>query len=102
MRVMPLSIDEARLQAFCREYGVAELSLFGSILRDDFSPSSDVDVLITLRPGRTMTLEADMEMREKLSAMFGGRPVDMLRREYLKNPYRKAEILRTREVLYAE
>ena len=102
MRTLPIFIDPQRLDDFCRRYRVAELSLFGSILREDFGPASDVDVLIALCSGVTMTLEADMAMREELSAMFEGRSVDMVRREYLKNPYRKAEIMRTREILYAE
>ena len=104
---MPVSmenrgVDTQTLADFCRRWAVRELSLFGSILREDFKPSSDVDVLIALRAGTTMTLEAYLAMREELSAMFGGRAVDIVRLEYLKNPYRKREILRTREVIYAE
>lgn len=104
---MPITIEERGVDApalaeFCRRWGVRELSLFGSILRDDFGPASDVDVLIALRTGITMTLEAYLAMREELSAMFGRRGVDIVRLEYLKNPFRKREILRTREVIYAE
>ncbi len=102
MRTLPIALDETALAAFCRRYGVRELSLFGSILRDDFGPASDVDVSIALRPDTTMTLEAHLAMREELSRIFAGREVDMVRQEYLKKPYRKAEIMRTREVVYAE
>jgi len=90
-----------QIEDFCRKYGVAELSLFGSILRDDFGPGSDIDVLIALEPGRTMTLELDTEMRQALSAMFGGREVDLVQKRLLTNPFRRHEILRTREILYA-
>jgi uncharacterized protein len=102
MPTLSAEIDLQAIRAFCQRWGVREFSLFGSILREDFGPDSDVDVLIALRAGTTMTLEAHMAMREELSRMFGGREVDMVRREYLKNPYRKAEIMRTREVVYAE
>ena len=102
MQTLATEIGREGIAAFCRKWGVGEFSLFGSILREDFGPESDVDVLIALRAGTTMTLEAHMAMREEISGMFGGREVDMVRREYLKNPYRKAEILRTREVMYAQ
>lgn len=90
-----------RIAAFCRRFGVRELSLFGSILRDDFGPESDVDVLIALDPGRTLTPEDYLDMRDELSVIFGGREVDLVQKRLLKNPYRRDEILRTREVVYA-
>ncbi len=96
---LPLALD--RIQDFCRKYGVAELSLFGSILRDDFSPESDVDVLITLDPGRAMTPESYLDMRDELSAIFGGREVDLVQKRLLTNPFRRQEILAMRRVLYA-
>ena len=95
----PLPIKQ--IEEFCRKYGVTEFSLFGSILRDDFGPSSDIDVLIALEPGRTMTLELDIEMREAISAMFSGRRVDLVQKRLLTNPFRRHEILRTREIVYA-
>jgi predicted nucleotidyltransferase len=90
-----------QIEDFCRQYGVAELSLFGSVLRDDFGPDSDVDVLIALEPGRTMTLELDMEMRGALSVIFGGRRIDLVQKRLLTNPFRRHEILRTRRILHA-
>ena len=102
MQTMAREIDREGIRAFCRRWGVREFSLFGSILREDFGPASDVDVLIALRAGTSMTLEAHMAMREEIARMFGGREVDMVRQEFMKNPYRKAEIMRTREVVYAE
>jgi uncharacterized protein len=90
-----------QIAAFCRRHGVQELSLFGSILRDDFRPDSDVDVLIALQPGQRMTLEKYLDMRDELSAMFAGREIDLVQKPLLKNPFRRHEILTTREVLYA-
>jgi predicted nucleotidyltransferase len=90
-----------QIEAFCRKYGVAEFSLFGSILRDDFAADSDVDVLITLQPGQTLTPETYLDMRDALSAMFGQREIDLVQQRLLTNPFRRQEILATRRVLYA-
>jgi uncharacterized protein len=95
----PLPVKQ--IEDFCRKYGVAEFSLFGSILRDDFGPGSDVDVLVALEPGRTMTPESYLDMRDELSAMFGGREIDLVQKRLLANPFRRQEILTTRRVLYA-
>ncbi len=95
----PLPLKQ--IEAFCLKHGIAEFSLFGSILRDDFAPESDVDVLVTLEPGRTMTLESYLDMRGELSAMFGGREVDLVQKRLLTNPFRRHEILTTRRVIYA-
>ena len=86
---------------FCRRHGVAELSLFGSVLREDFGPHSDVDVLITLKPGGVMTIDAYLAMRDELSTLFDGREIDLVQEPLLTNPFRRHEILRTRRVMYA-
>jgi len=90
-----------QIEDFCRKYGVVEFSLFGSILHADFGPDSDIDVLIALEPGRTMTLEIYLDMRNDLSAMFDGREIDLVQKRLLTNPFRRREILATRRVLYA-
>ncbi len=95
----PLPLKQ--IEDFCRKYGVAELSLFGSILRDDFGPDSDVDVLVALASGRAMTPEGYLDMRDELSAMFGGREIDLVQKRLLTNPFRRQQILATRRVLYA-
>jgi predicted nucleotidyltransferase len=96
-----IDVPMHQVEQFCRRHGVQELALFGSVLRDDFAPDSDVDVLLTLEPGQTMTVEKYLDMRDELSAMFGGREVDLVQKRLLKNPFRRHEILTTREVLYA-
>ena len=50
-----IELPMKRIEEFCRKYGLAEFSLFGSVLSDDFGPTSDVDVMISLKPGQTMT-----------------------------------------------
>ncbi len=101
MQTATQSLPMQQIEAFCRKHCISEFSLFGSILRDDFAPDSDVDVLVALEPGRTMTPESFLDMRDELSAMFGGREIDLVQKRLLTNPFRRREILATRRVLYA-
>jgi uncharacterized protein len=70
-----VSVDPERLAEFCRQNGVRRLAVFGSALRDDFGPASDVDVLIEFEPGRTPGLRF-FWMQEELSRLFN-RTVDL-------------------------
>jgi predicted nucleotidyltransferase len=97
----PIDIPKESLATFCRKWKVQELSLFGSALRADFRPESDVDLLISFMPGAKMTFESFLEMRDELSAIFGGRSIDLVEKHLLKNPFRRHEILTTREIVYA-
>jgi predicted nucleotidyltransferase len=101
MKLGPFEISREQIAAFCQKWSVEEFSVFGSALRDDFRPDSDVDVLVSLKPGQEMTLEAYLDMRDELSAMFGGREIDLAEKQLIKNPFRRHEILNNREVLYA-
>src|SRR5947208_6530101 len=88
------------IDAFCRRWGVRELALFGSVLREDFSPQSDVDVLVAFAPEARRSLFDLVEMREELAELFG-REVDLVSQRGLRNPFRRHEILNTRQILYA-
>ena len=66
---LKVSVDQERLAEFCRQNGVRRLAIFGSALRDDFGPASDVDVLIEFEPGRTPGLRF-FWMQEELSRLF--------------------------------
>ena len=101
MKVGPFDVSADSIASFCRRWHVAELSLFGSALRDDFRPDSDVDVLVHFGPGGGMTFEGFLDMRDELSSLFGGRPIDLVERRLVRNPFRRYEILTTRRVLYA-
>jgi predicted nucleotidyltransferase len=97
-----LSIDWDRIEAFCRKWGIAELALFGSVLRDDFGPESDVDVLVRYTPDATPSLFDHAERKEELEEIFG-RPVDLVSRKAIKrseNPFRKKAILGSARVVY--
>jgi len=93
-------LDQDVLAAFCRKWRIRELSLFGSALRDDFGPKSDLDFLVSFEPEARLDIDILLDMKEELEAQFG-RPVDVVEKEALRNPWRKYEILRTREVIYA-
>ena len=88
------------IAAFCRKWKIVELSLFGSILRGDFSPMSDVDILVDLAPDAPWSLYEWTEMIDELRDLFG-REVDLVEKSGLRNPFRRQEILSNREVLYA-
>lgn len=98
-RALAVDIDREGLAEVARRYGIRELALFGSVLRPDFSPESDVDVLVEFQPGRTPGL-GFVTLAEELSALFGGRRVDLVTRQSL-HPLLRDEILRSAVVLHA-
>lgn len=88
---------------FCRQWHVIEFALFGSVLRDDFRPDSDVDVLVSFHKDASPSLFDLGGMAVDLEKMLGRR-VDLLERRGLEqsdNPYLRPEILRTARVVYA-
>ncbi len=95
-----IAVDKAKLAQFCRRRHIRKLSFFGSVLRDDFRPDSDVDVLVEFEPGHTPGL-AVVDVEEELSAVLDGRRVDMVNPKYL-NRRLKGRVLREAEVQYAE
>lgn len=95
-----ITIDRARIAAFCRKWHVHELALFGSVLRQDFHPDSDVDVLVTFAAGGGITFENRVEMLDELAAIFG-RQVDLVDEAAIRNPFRRRAILAAKEVVYA-
>lgn len=96
----PVNLDKDALAAFCRKWRIRELSLFGSALRDDFGPESDLDFLVSFEPDARWDIDILLDVKEELEARFG-RPVDIVEKEAIRNPWRRYEILRTREVIYA-
>jgi predicted nucleotidyltransferase len=95
-----ISIDRDKIADFCRRWKITEFAFFGSVLRDDFRPNSDVDVLVTFAPDAQWSLFDLVEMQDTLSEMLG-RKVDLIEKRGLRNPFRRYEILRTKEVVYA-
>jgi len=97
---LQVQLDQDALAAFWRKWRVRELSVFGSALRDDFGPESDLDFLVSFEPEAGLDLFDLVDMKDELAALCG-RPVDLIEKEALRNPRRKREILSTHEVVYA-
>jgi predicted nucleotidyltransferase len=96
----PIVPPAEAIAAFCRKWRIVEFSLFGSILRSDFTAGSDVDILVDLAPDAPWSLYEWTEMIDELRDLFG-REIDLVEKSGLRNPFRRQEILSNREVLYA-
>ena len=94
------SIPRKKIAEFCKRWSINEFALFGSVLRADFRADSDVDVLVSIDPRAHIGLFELIDMKLELQDMFK-RPVDLVEKEGLVNPYRRKEILRTAQVVYA-
>lgn len=92
--------DPRRIKEFCDKWQIVELSLFGSVLRDDFGPRSDVDVLVSFARNAKTSYWDWPEMQDELEEIFG-RPADIVVKEGLANPHRRKRILSSKEVIYA-
>ncbi len=98
-----IEIPADEIADFCRRWKVTELALFGSVLRGDFNPDSDVDVLVSFAPDARWSLFDLVRMQEELKAILG-REVDLLERvavEQSENYIRRKSILSNMEVIYA-
>ena len=95
-----LSIAKSELAAFCRVHGIRRLSVFGSALREDFGPESEVDVLVEFERDRIPGLLGVAGMEIELSAIFGNRKIDLRTAEDLSHYFRQ-EVVDTAEVQYA-
>jgi predicted nucleotidyltransferase len=95
-----VQLPTAAIEDFCRRWQVVELALFGSVLREDFTAHSDIDVLVTFAPENRRSLFDLVDMQDELAALLR-RQVDLVTRGSLRNPYRRHEILTTRQVVYA-
>ena len=94
-----LPVDRSILEAFCQRNRICRLSLFGSVLREDFGEQSDIDVLVEFQPDARVSLLDVVRMERELSELFQ-RSVDLLTPEDL-SPYIRDEILAAAEVQYA-
>jgi uncharacterized protein len=95
-----IEVPKDEIVQFCRRHHLRRLALFGSVLRDDFGPQSDVDVLVEFEPGHTPSFFRLFEMQDELSAVFGGRKVD-IRTEADLSRYFREEVVSSAWVQYA-
>ena len=97
-----LEISRDKIAEFCRRWKITEFALFGSVLRDDFRPDSDIDVLVTFAPGASWRFYDLISIREELESLFG-RPIDLVEKrlvERSENYIRRKHILKHMETIY--
>lgn len=93
-----LLIPNDIIAEFCRRYHIRKLALFGSVLRDDFRPDSDVDVLVEFESGHVPGL-ALIRMEDELSELLGGRQVDLVTTKFLNHRIRDS-VIANAELIY--
>jgi uncharacterized protein len=94
-----LSVDKKRIADFCRRHHIMRLAIFGSALREDFTPESDVDVLVDFEPGHVPGFFRLFDMEEELSGLLDGRKVDLRTPEDLSRYFRD-KVVAQAEVQY--
>lgn len=102
VRRLPIDVPRERIAAFCRKWKVVELALFGSVLRDDFGPDSDVDVLVSFASDARWSLLDESRMERELAELLG-RSVDLVSRRAVqdsRNWIRRQAILASAEPIY--
>jgi hypothetical protein len=95
-----IDVPKAKIADFCRKHHIRKLALFGSVLREDFRPDSDVDVLVEFEPGQVVGLRL-IRIEEELSQLLGGYRVDLVTPKFLNRRIRD-RVLAAAEVQYAE
>ncbi|HEX2908777.1 MAG TPA: nucleotidyltransferase family protein [Phototrophicaceae bacterium] len=96
-----ISIPEREIAAFCQRHSIRKLALFGSVLRDDFRPDSDVDVLVEFEPGKKPGFIGLGRMEEELSQLLSNRAIDLVTIKFL-NPRIRNRVLAQAQVVYEQ
>jgi predicted nucleotidyltransferase len=96
-----VKVAREKIADFCRQHFIRRLAVFGSALRDDFGPDSDIDILVEFLPGHTPGFFGLFDMEEELSAIFGGKKVDLRTPNDLSRYFRD-EVVASAEVQYAQ
>jgi predicted nucleotidyltransferase len=95
-----ITLPQKKIAAFCHKWKISEMSLFGSVLSEDFRPDSDIDVLVSFKDDAGWGLFDLVDMRDELEGIFL-RKVDLVEKEALRNPFRQQRILSGKKVIYA-
>ena len=98
---MHIQVPREQIEAFCRKWKIREFALFGSVLRDDFRPDSDVDVLVEFASDARHSLFDRMDMVEEAEGDVRPRCGPRAKGVLVVNPYRRRHILANHQVLYA-
>lgn len=96
---LPVNIPQEKIREFCQRHYICKLSLFGSVLREDFTEESDVDFLVEFEPGKTPGFFKMAQMERELSEIIDGRQVD-LRTPPELSPYFRDRVMQEAEVIY--
>ncbi|AFY60437.1 nucleotidyltransferase family protein [Synechococcus sp. PCC 6312] len=99
MKLKNIEIPVDQISALCQQWHISKLSLFGSVLRDDFSPTSDIDILVEFESGFTPSFFKLYQIQEELSALFDNRPIDLITTKFLNQRIRD-RVLATAKVFY--
>jgi predicted nucleotidyltransferase len=94
-----IDFSQDEFAALCRRHGIRRVAFFGSVLRDDFTPQSDIDMLVEFTPEAQPGWEI-VDIQREFSLFFGGRPVDFVNPKYLNRRLRD-RVLASAEVVYA-
>ncbi len=97
---LPIALPLEEIRAFCAKYGVEEFALFGSVLRDDFSPDSDIDVMLKFKPGYGFTFENTPDIHDDLHRLFAPREVDVIEKGRIANSLRRQAIMSNYRVIH--
>ena len=96
-----IKVDKASLERLCRKHAIRRLALFGSVVRADFTATSDVDIIVDFHADRVPGLFALAGIVDDFAILFG-RKVDLITYQSLTNPYRRSSILEDEVVQYDE
>jgi uncharacterized protein len=99
MSVPPLNLSTTDIRSLCRRWQIRRLALFGSILRNNGRPDSDVDVLVVFDPAAAWSSWDLLDLRDELGRLFD-REIDLVELRSLTNPFRRRSILRSQQVIY--
>lgn len=102
VQIQNIKLPRQSIQAFCTKWKITELSLFGSVLRDDFRPDSDIDVMVVFHPEANPTLFDLVYMENELKEIFN-RDIDLITRKGIassRNHLRRDAILSSAQVIY--
>ena len=101
---LPIELPKVQINKFCETWKIKELALFGSVLRDDFRPDSDIDVLVTFSPNANWSLFDHVKMQQELANILE-RQVDLVSKQAIKRSHnwiRRREILETAKIIYVK
>ncbi len=96
-----ITVPKEEIAEFCQKHHIRRLSLFGSVLRDDFRPESDIDVLVEFDPAHGPTFFTLYDMEEELSGILGGRKIDLVTEGFLNHRIRD-QVLADAQVQYVK